>query len=463
MAQHYRLTRRFDDIVADRKESEQSDLLTDYLLFPRKKTNRQINNIENQKRMGRVLMIGAGGVATVAAHKIVQNADVFSEFIIASRRKEKCDDIVSALRSKGYTQEIQTAQVDADDVEQLKALFDKYQPDIVVNLALPYQDLTIMEACLACGCHYLDTANYEPKDEAHFEYSWQWAYRERFEKAGLCAILGCGFDPGVTSIFTAYAAKHHFDEITHLDIVDCNAGDHHKAFATNFNPEINIREITQKGLYWKDGQWVETEPLEIHQPLTYPNIGPRESYLMHHEELESLVKNYPTIRLARFWMTFGEQYLKPLGVLQNIGMSRIDEITYEAPLADDPEKTARVKIVPLQFLKAVLPNPQDLGENYEGETSIGCRIRGIKDGKERTYYVYNNCSHQAAYQETGMQGVSYTTGVPAMIGAMLLLKGIWKKPGVWNVEEFDPDPFMALLNEKGLPWHEVFDGDLEVD
>ena len=451
MAQHYRLTRRFDDIVADRKESEQSDLLTDYLLFPRKKTNRQINNIENQKRMGRVLMIGAGGVATVAAHKIVQNADVFSEFIIASRRKEKCDDIVSALRSKGYTQEIQTAQVDADDVEQLKALFDKYQPDIVVNLALPYQDLTIMEACLACGCHYLDTANYEPKDEAHFEYSWQWAYRERFEKAGLCAILGCGFDPGVTSIFTAYAAKHHFDEITHLDIVDCNAGDHHKAFATNFNPEINIREITQKGLYWKDGQWVETEPLEIHQPLTYPNIGPRESYLLHHEEIESLVINFPTIRQARFWMTFGEEYLTHLRVIQNIGMASIEPIMYNGQ-----------EIVPLQFLKAVLPNPQELGENYEGETSIGCRIRGLKDGQEHTYYIYNNCQHQAAYQETGMQGVSYTTGVPAMIGAKLLLQGIWKKPGVHNVEEFDPDPFMQELNQQGLPWHELHDVELEL-
>ena len=265
----------------------------------------------------------------------------------------------------------------------------------------------------------------------------------------------------MSGVYTAYAAKHHFDEIHVLDIVDCNAGNHHKAFATNFNPEINIREITQKGLYYKDGEWIETEPLEIHQPITYPNIGPRESYLMHHEELESLVKNYPTIKLARFWMTFGEQYLKYLDVIQGIGMSRIDEIEYEAPLADGTGN-AKVKIVPLQFLKAVLPNPQDLGENYEGETSIGCRIRGIKDGKERTYYVYNNCSHQEAYKETGMQGVSYTTGVPAMIGAMMFLKGLWKRPGVWNVEDFDPDPFMEQLNKQGLPWHEVFDGDLEL-
>ena len=392
-------------------------------------------------------MIGAGGVATVAAFKINKNADVFTDFMIASRRKEKCDEIVKAIGNPN----IKTAQVDADDVEQLKALMRDYKPEMVINLALPYQDLTIMEACLACGCHYLDTANYEPRDEAHFEYSWQWAYKQRFEEAGLTAILGCGFDPGVSGIFTAYAAKHHFDEIHELDIVDCNAGDHHKAFATNFNPEINIREITQKGLYYKDGQWIETEPLEIHRTLTYPNIGPRASYLLHHEELESLVKNYPTIRQARFWMTFGEEYLTHLRVIQNIGMARIDPIDYNGQ-----------KIVPLQFLKAVLPNPQELGENYEGETSIGCRIRGVKNGKEQTYYVYNNCKHQEAYKETGMQGVSYTTGVPAMIGAMMFFKGLWRKPGVWNVEDFDPDPFMKELNKQGLPWHEVFGGDLEL-
>ena len=397
--------------------------------------------------MGKVLMIGAGGVATVAAFKIAQNADVFTEFMIASRRKEKCDQIVKAIGNPN----IKTAQVDADDVEQLKELFNSYKPELVINLALPYQDLTIMEACLACGVNYLDTANYEPKDEAHFEYSWQWAYKKRFEDAGLTAILGCGFDPGVSGIFTAYAAKHYFDEIHYLDIVDCNAGNHHKAFATNFNPEINIREITQKGLYYKDGQWIETEPLEIHRPLTYPNIGPRESYLLHHEELESLVKNYPTIKQARFWMTFGEQYINHLRVIENIGMASIVPIDYNGQ-----------QIVPLQFLKAVLPNPQDLGENYEGETSIGCRIRGIKDGKELTYYVYNNCKHQDAYNETGMQGVSYTTGVPAMIGAMMFFKGLWKRPGVWNVEEFYPDPFMEELKKQGLQWHEVFNGDLEL-
>lgn len=414
--------------------------------------------------MGKVIIIGAGGVASVAAHKVAQNSEVFTEIMIASRTESKCRLLADAIESKGLVPKgsIKTARVDADNVDELLALFNDFRPDICMNLALPYQDLTIMEACLKSGVNYLDTANYEPKDEAHFEYSWQWAYKERFEEAGLCAILGCGFDPGVTSIYTAYAAKHYFDEIHYLDIVDCNAGDHHKEFATNFNPEINIREITQKGLYWENGKWVETEPLEIHKPLTYPEVGVRESYLLHHEEIESLVKNYPTIKRARFWMTFGEKYLKHLEVIQNIGMARIDEIEYMAEAADG-SGPVKVKIVPLQFLKAVLPNPQELGENYEGQTSIGCRIRGVKDGKEHTYYVYNNCSHRAAYEETGMQGVSYTTGVPAMIGALMFMKGIWKKPGVWNVEEFDPDPFMEELNKQGLPWHEIHDGDIEFE
>ncbi len=397
--------------------------------------------------MGKVLIIGAGGVATVAAVKIAKNRDVFSDIMIASRTKQKCDAIAARIGDPA----IRTAQVDADKVDQLVALFNDFKPELVVNLALPYQDLTIMDACLECGVNYLDTANYEPKDEAHFEYSWQWAYKKRFEDAGLTAILGCGFDPGVSGIYTAYAAKHKFDEIQYLDIVDCNAGNHHKAFATNFNPEINIREITQKGRYYDNGKWVQTGALEIHKALTYPNIGPRESYLMYHEELESLVKNFPTIKRARFWMTFGQEYLTHLRVIQDIGMAGIEPIDYEGK-----------KIVPLQFLKAVLPNPQDLGANYDGETSIGCRIRGIKDGKEQTYYIYNNCSHRAAYEETGMQGVSYTTGVPAMIGARMFMLGLWKKPGVWNVEEFDPDPFMAELNKQGLPWHEITNGDLEL-
>ncbi len=397
--------------------------------------------------MGKVLIIGAGGVGTVVAHKVAQNPEVFTEVMLASRTKSKCDAIAQAIGGG----RIQTAQVDADSVDDLIKLFNSFKPELVINVALPYQDLTIMDACLACGVNYLDTANYEPKDEAKYEYSWQWAYKDKFEKAGLTAILGCGFDPGVTSVFTAYAAKHHFDELHTLDIVDCNAGDHGKAFATNFNPEINIREVTQKGKYWENGQWVETEPHEIHKPLNYPNIGPKESYVIYHEELESLVKNFPTLKRARFWMTFGQEYLTHLRVIQNIGMARIDPIIYNG-----------VEIVPIQFLKAVLPDPGELGENYTGETSIGCRITGIKDGKQRTYYIYNNCSHEAAFKETGMQGVSYTTGVPAMIGAMMFFKGIWRKPGVFNVEEFNPDPFMEQLNIQGLPWHELFDIDLEM-
>ena len=398
--------------------------------------------------MGKVLIIGAGGVGTVVAHKIAQNPDVFTEIVLASRTQSKCDAIADAIGGN----RIVTDRVDADKVEDLVALFKKHKPDIVVNVALPYQDLTIMDACLHCGVNYLDTANYEPLDEAKYEYKWQWAYRERFEQAGLTAILGCGFDPGVSGVYTAYAAKHYFKEMQYLDIVDCNAGNHGMAFATNFNPEINIREVTQKGKYYENGKWIETEPHEIHRPLTYPNTGPKDSYLIYHEALESLVKNYPPIKRARFWMTFGQEYLTHLRVIQNIGMARIDPIMYNG-----------VEIVPIQFLKAVLPNPGDLGKNYTGETSIGCRIRGIgKDGKELTYYVYNNCSHHAAYLETGAQGVSYTTGVPAMIGAMMFLTGKWKKPGVYNVEEFDPDPFMEQLNKQGLPWHEVFNGDIEL-
>lgn len=398
--------------------------------------------------MGKVLIIGAGGVGTVVVNKVAQNPDVFTEIVLASRTKSKCDAIAKSIGGN----RIKTAQVDADNVEELKALFNEHKPELVINVALPYQDLTIMDACLACGVNYLDTANYEPKDEAKFEYSWQWAYQERFKEAGLTAILGCGFDPGVTSIFTAYAAKHYFSELQYLDIVDCNAGDHGKAFATNFNPEINIREVTQKGRYWENGEWVTTEPHEIHRPLNYPNIGAKESYVIYHEELESLVKNYPTLKRARFWMTFGQEYLTHLRVIQNIGMSRIDPIIYNG-----------VEIVPIQFLKAVLPDPGDLGENYTGETSIGCRIKGLdKTGKEMTYYVYNNCSHEKAYKETGAQGVSYTTGVPAMIGAMMFLTGEWRKPGVFNVEEFNPDPFMEQLSKQGLPWHEEFNKDFEL-
>ncbi len=397
--------------------------------------------------MGKVLIIGAGGVGSVVAAKCAQNPEVFTEIVLASRRKEKCDMLVEKIGAKN----IVTDQVDADYVDQIVELFNRHRPDICINVALPYQDLTIMEACLKCGVNYLDTANYEPKDEAHFEYSWQWAYRKRFEEAGLTAILGCGFDPGVSAIFVAYAAKHHFSKMEYLDIVDCNAGNHGKAFATNFNPEINIREITQKGKYWQDGKWVETENLEIHRPLNYPNIGERESYLLYHEELESLVQNFPTIKRARFWMTFGQEYLTHLRVIQDIGMARIDPVIYEGK-----------EIIPIQFLKAVLPDPGSLGENYTGETSIGCRISGLdKEGKESTYYIYNNCSHEEAYRETGAQAVSYTTGVPAMVGAYMFLTGQWVMPGVHNVEEFNPDPFLEKLAVSGLPWHVIIDEDIE--
>jgi saccharopine dehydrogenase (NAD+, L-lysine forming) len=400
--------------------------------------------------MSKVVIIGAGGVGTVVAHKVAQNSKVFTEVLLASRTKSKCDVIAADVQSR-YGVTMKTAQVDADNVPELVALLRSFQPKLVINVALPYQDLTIMDACLEVGVNYLDTANYEPKDEAHFEYSWQWAYQDKFKKAGLTAILGCGFDPGVTSVFTAYAAKHHFDEMHYLDIVDCNAGDHGKAFATNFNPEINIREVSQRGKFWENGKWVETEPHEIHKPLTYPEIGPKESYVIYHEELESLVKNFPTLKRARFWMTFGQEYLTHLRVIQNIGMARIDEVEYNGQ-----------KIVPIQFLKAVLPNPGDLGENYTGWTSIGCRIKGIKNGEEKTYYIYNNCSHEEAYKETGTQGVSYTTGVPATVGAMMFLTGQWGGAGVFNVEEFNPDPFLHELAKQGLPWHELHNIDLEL-
>lgn len=401
--------------------------------------------------MSNVLIIGAGGVGRVVAYKCAQVSSVFTNITLASRTKSKCDAIAADV-SKDLGVTIQTAQIDADIVPDLVTLIKQVGPKIVINVALPYQDLTIMDACLEAGVHYLDTANYEPKDEAKFEYKWQWAYQERFREAGLTAVLGCGFDPGVTSIFTAYANKHHFDEIQYLDIVDCNGGDHGKAFATNFNPEINIREVTQKGKYYENGEWVETDPHSIRQELTYPNIGERSSYVIYHEELESLVKNIPSLKRARFWMTFGDEYLTHLRVIQNIGMASIEPVNYEGQ-----------EIVPLQFLKAVLPDPGSLGENYEGETSIGCRIRGIKDGEEATYYIYNNCKHQDAYNETRAQGVSFTTGVPAMIGAMMVITGEWSGAGVFNVEEFNPDPFLEKLTEYGLPWHEKHGIDLEVD
>ncbi len=402
--------------------------------------------------MSKVLIIGAGGVGRVVAYKCAQHRDIFSDILLASRTKKKCDAIADAIYKAYGGPKIKTAKLDADDVQQTVALIQKFQPALVINVALPYQDLPIMDACLETGVNYMDTANYEPKDVAKFEYSWQWAYQDRFKKKGILALLGCGFDPGVTSVFTAYAKKHYFDEIHYLDIVDANAGSHGKAFATNFNPEINIREVTQKGKYWENGRWVETEPHEIWKDIDYPEIGPKRSYLIYHEELESLVKNFPTLKRARFWMTFSEEYLTHLRVIQNIGMAGIEPVRYKG-----------IDIVPLQFLKAVLPAPEELGENYTGFTSIGCRIKGVKDGKERTYYIWNNCSHQAAYQETGTQGVSYTTGVPAMIGARMVLEGKWSGKGVFNVEEFNPDPFLDRLRQDGLPWHEKVDVDLGMD
>jgi saccharopine dehydrogenase (NAD+, L-lysine-forming) len=393
--------------------------------------------------MKKTLIIGAGGVGAVVAHKCAKLPEVFGDLMLASRTRSKCDRIVAEI-GKNH---VSTAAVDADNVPQLVTLMKEFKPTLCINVALPYQDLTIMEACLQCGVHYLDTANYEPRDVAKFEYHWQWAYHDRFAEAGLMALLGCGFDPGVTGVFTAYAAKHHLDEMHYLDIVDCNAGDHGKAFATNFNPEINIREITQKGRYFENGRWVETEPLSLHRPIDYPGIGPKDSYLLYHEELESLVKNFPTLRRARFWMTFGQQYLTHLRVLENVGMTSIVPIQFQGQ-----------SIVPLEFLKAVLPEPSSLGAGYRGQTSIGCHIRGLKDGQSCHYYVWNNCDHAEVYREIGAQAVSYTTGVPAMIGAKMMLEGSWTGRGVFNVEEFNPDPFMKDLGLFGLPWQEVVDG-----
>ena len=397
--------------------------------------------------MGKALIIGAGGVANVVIHKCCQNSEVFEEICVASRTLSKCDAIKEKLQ--GGKTKITTAKVDADNVDELIELINNFKPDIVINVALPYQDLTIMDACLATKVNYMDTANCEPVDTAKFEYKWQWAYREKFKKAGITALLGSGFDPGVTGVFSAYALKHYFDEIHTIDIVDANAGDHGYPFATNFNPEINIREVSAKGSYFEDGKFIETEPMSIKRVYDLPEIGPKDIYLLHHEELESLALNMPGIKKMRFWMTFSESYLNHLKVLENVGMTSIEPIEFEGK-----------EIVPLQFLKAVLPDPASLGPRTKGKTNIGCIFTGIKDGKEKTYYVYNVCDHQECYKEVGSQAISYTTGVPAMIGAMMLMTGKWKGPGVFNIEEFDPDPFMDALNKFGLPWKESFSPDL---
>lgn len=393
--------------------------------------------------MGRALIIGCGGVASVTAHKCCQNSDVFEEILIASRTVEKCDALSEKL--KGGKTKIQTAQLDADNTDAVITLVKKFEPDIVINLALPYQDLSIMDACLATKTDYLDTANYEPRDTAKFEYKWQWAYHERFRQAGITALLGSGFDPGVTGIFCAYAQKHYFDEIHEIDILDCNGGDHGYPFATNFNPEINIREVTANGSYWENGNWVETEPMALKRVYDFPEVGEKDMYLLHHEEIESLAKNIKGVRRIRFFMTFGQSYLTHLKCLENVGMTSIEPIEFNG-----------CEIIPLQFLKAVLPDPASLGPRTAGKTNIGCIIKGVKDGIPRTYYVYNVCDHQECYREVGSQAISYTTGVPAMIGAMMLMTKTWRGPGVLNVEEFDPDPFMDALTKWGLPWQESF-------
>ena len=409
--------------------------------------------------MSRLLVIGCGGVASVAIHKCCQLSEVFTELCIASRTKSKCDALKKELETKTSTK-ITTAQLDADHVDEIIAFINSYKPDAVLNVALPYQDLTIMDACLATKVSYIDTANYECENTddpewrkvyeercrrlgftAYFDYSWQWAYRERFKEAGITGLLGSGFDPGVTSVFTAYALKHYFDEIHTIDILDCNGGDHGYPFATNFNPEINLREVSAPGSYWENGKWIETKPMEIKREYDFPEVGMKDMYLLHHEEIESLAANIPGVKRIRFFMTFGQSYLTHMKCLENVGMLSTTPINFDGK-----------EIVPIQFLKALLPDPASLGPRTVGKTNIGCIYTGIKDGKEKTLYIYNVCDHQECYREVGSQAISYTTGVPAMIGAMMVVKGIWNKPGVFTVEEFDPDPFMDALNKYGLPW-----------
>ncbi len=419
--------------------------------------------------MSKLLIIGCGGVASVTIHKCCQNSDIFPEICIASRTKSKCDDIKAKLENTTKTI-ITTAQVNADNVDEIVNLIEDYKPTAVLNLALPYQDLAIMDACLKTNVHYIDTANYECEDTenkewkaiyekrckekgftALFDYSWQWDYKERFEKAGITGLLGSGFDPGVTGVFSAYALKHYFDEIHYIDILDCNGGDHGYAFATNFNPEVNLREVSSNGSYWENGKWIETQPVEIKRVYNFDGVGEKDMYLLHHEEIESLAKNIPNVKRIRFFMTFGQSYITHMKCLENVGMLRTDPIMFDGK-----------EIVPIQFLKALLPDPASLGPRTKGKTNIGCIFTGIKDGKEKTIYIYNVCDHEECYKEVGSQAISYTTGVPAMIGAMLVLNGKWQKAGVYNVEEFDPDPFMEALNKYGLPW-QVDENPVKVD
>ena len=391
--------------------------------------------------MSKIIIIGAGGVGNVVAHKCAQVPEVFEEIILASRTLEKCDAIAACIEAK-LGCKIRTAIIDADNVETTTAFLKAEQPDLLINVALPYQDLALMDSCLATGTHYLDTANYEPPNEAKFEYKQQWAYQDRFKNAGLTALLGSGFDPGVTNVFCAYAQKHLFESIESIDILDANASNHGYHFATNFNPEINIREITQNGRYWERGEWNEVEPMSVRQVYDFPVLGPQDAYLLYHEELESLCRNIKGLKRIRFWMTFSEKYLNHLRVLENVGMTSIKAIDFKGQ-----------KIQPIKFLKAILPDPSQLGPSTKGKTCIGCDITGYKDGRKKRVFIYNICDHQKCYKEVSSQAISYTSGVPAMIGAQMILCNLWKKPGVWNMEQYDPDPFMEAIQQAGLSWN----------
>ncbi|MCR5585376.1 MAG: saccharopine dehydrogenase family protein [Lachnospiraceae bacterium] len=414
--------------------------------------------------MSRVLVIGCGGVANVAIRKCCSESSVFSELMIASRTKEKCDVLAEELRKTSKTK-IETAKVDADSKDELVKLINSYKPDLVMNIALPYQDLTIMDACLECKVNYMDTANYEPEDtddpewrkiyekrckeegfSAYFDYSWQWAYKKKFEDAGLIALLGSGFDPGVTQAYVAYAKKHEFDTIDTIDILDCNGGDHGYKFATNFNPEVNLREVSAPGSYWEDGHWIEIPAMSIKREYNFDQVGMKDMYLLHHEEIESIAKNLPEVKRIRFFMTFGQSYLDHMRCLEDVGMLSTTPIMFEGK-----------EIVPIKFLKALLPDPASLGPRTHGKTNIGCIFTGKKDGKDKTYYIYNVCDHQECYREVKSQAISYTTGVPAMCGAPMLLTGKWNTPGVHTIEELDPDPFIEALDKYGLPKTESHD------
>lgn len=401
--------------------------------------------------MAKVLVIGGGGVGNVVCHKLAQNAEIFKKIILASRTLSKCANIANTIYQK-YNISIETEELDADKTKNVVNIIEKHKPDVVINVALPYQNITIMKACIRTKTHYLDTSAYEPKHAKTYEYSWQLQFVPEFKEAGITGILSLGFDPGVVNVFTSYARKHYFDEIHYLDIIDCNAGEHGQYFATNFNPEVNIREILLNPRHWENNRWVEHLPLQIHKPIEYPEIGERESYLMYHEEIESLAKTFPEIKRIRFWMTFTSKYINTLAVLKELGFTSINPIKYK-----------NIEISPLDFLSLVLPKPDQLGQNYTGQTCIGCQIRGIKDMKERTYFIWNTCYHQDAYRETGTQAISYTTGVPVVLGAYLIINKIWDKPGLHFPEQLDPDPFMEMLPKFGLKWYEEIDKPLSVE